>query len=179
MIAVQSSTPKSHTVLTGHCGLTGTWVMRPLLIVGAGSSWFYMQAGKPWLAVAGGQILAVAIAMFMMLGNTILADICDVDELRTRTRREGVFSGIFTMTNKTVFALGTLLSGYLVTWSGFAGNATPSPETIHTLRLLYAIGPCACAVLAMLATIPFPITAASAAEVQRQLQLRARENGTA
>lgn len=150
-----------------------------LLIVGAGSSWFYMQAGKPWLAVAGGQILAVAIAMFMMLGNTILADICDVDELRTKTRREGVFSGIFTMTNKTVFAVGTLLSGYLVTWSGFAGNTTPSAETIHNLRLLYALGPCACAVLAMVATIPFPITAASAAEVQRQLQLRARENGAA
>lgn len=145
-----------------------------LIIVGAGLSWFYMQEGKPWLAVVGGQILAVAIAMFMMLGNTILADICDIDELRTHTRREGIFSGIFTMTNKSVFALGTLLSGYLVTWSGFVGNdTTPSPETIHMLRLLYALVPCACAVLAMIATIPFPLNAATAAEVQRKLLARA------
>ncbi len=144
-----------------------------LLMAGAGSSWFYMQAGHPWLAVAGAQILAVAIAMFMMLGNTILADICDIDELRTHTRREGVFSGIFTMTNKTTFAVGTLLSGYLVTWSGFlAGSAAPSAESIHHLRLLYAVGPCICAGLAMIATIPFPITRESAAEVQRQLRLR-------
>lgn len=155
---------KKNAVLLGQC----------LLILGAGSSWFYLKAGQPWLAVAGGQILAVAIAMFMMLGNTILADICDVDELRTHTRREGVFSGIFTMTNKTTFALGTLLSGYLVTWSGFQGNnVSPSPETINTLRMLYAIGPCVCAAIAMLATIPFPITPASAAEVQRQLRERA------
>lgn len=147
-----------------------------LLMLGAGSSWFYLQAGNAWLAVAGGQILAVAIAMFMMLGNTILADICDVDELRTHTRREGVFSGIFTMTNKTTFAVGTLLSGYLVTWSGFQGNAEPSPETIHALRVLYAVGPCICAGLAMLATLPFPITSASAEEVQRQLRLRHKKD---
>ena len=145
-----------------------------ILMLATGLSWFYLQPGRLWLAVAGGQILSVAIAMFMMLGNTILADICDIDELRTNTRREGIFSGIFTMTNKTVFALGTLLSGYLVAWSGFHGSGQPpTAETIHTLRLMYAIGPCLCAGLAMLATLPFPITSRSAAEVQRQLQLRA------
>lgn len=156
---------KKNAVLLGQC----------ILIVGASLSWFYMRPGNLWLAVIGGQILSIAIAMFMMLGNTILADICDLDELRTNTRREGIFSGIFTMTNKTVFALGTLLSGYLVTWSGFQGNDVPSPESITTLRVIYALVPCACAGLAMLATIPFPITPASAAETQRKLQQRATE----
>lgn len=144
-----------------------------LLILGASSSWFYLRAGQPALAIAGGQILAVGVAMFMMLGNAILADICDIDELRHNVRREGNFSAIFTMINKTTFALGTLLSGYLVTWSGFQGNTTmPSPETIHILRLFFAFGPCVFVLLAMAATIPFPITAATAAEVQRQLFLR-------
>ena len=51
--------------------------------LGAVCSWFFFDPLHPWLALWSLTIQGIGVAFFVLLGNSILGDICDLDELKT------------------------------------------------------------------------------------------------
>ena len=57
-------------------------------------------------------------SLFTLMGSMV-ADVCDYDELESKQRREGVFGAIYWWMVKVGMALAGLLSGVMLKASGF------------------------------------------------------------
>ena len=113
------------------------------------------------------------VAVKIMLAS-MMADVCDDDELRYGKRREGMFGGAFSFLEKTAWTLSALGTGLTLWLSGYhselGGNQAPGTFTI--MRLFLAGAPAITAVFAILAIRFYPITAERAAETRRILEER-------
>lgn len=49
----------------------------------------------------------------------MLADVCDVYELKSGHQRQAFYGGVFVTCDKIALGVGLLLSGYLLAWSGY------------------------------------------------------------
>lgn len=71
-------------------------------------------------------LLAAVIALGAAAGNlatwSMISDICDVDELMTGKRREGIYSGFTTFMRKFSSGIAVLLLGFALSMSGFNQN---------------------------------------------------------
>jgi GPH family glycoside/pentoside/hexuronide:cation symporter len=113
------------------------------------------------------------VAVKIMLAS-MMADVCDDDELRYGKRREGMFGGAFSFLEKTAWSLSAVGSGLTLWLSGYHSElgGNQSPETFTIMRLFLAGAPAITAVFAIVAIRFYPITAERAAETRRILEER-------
>ena len=72
-----------------------------------------------------------------ILALSNIADICDVDEVRTGQRREGVLAGIYNGVYKAGQVLSPMVSMLMLGWSGFnADLEQQTPETLRNFRVM-------------------------------------------
>jgi GPH family glycoside/pentoside/hexuronide:cation symporter len=113
------------------------------------------------------------VAVKIMLAS-MMADICDDDELRYGKRREGMFGGAFSFLEKTAWSLSAVASGLTLWLSGYnsALGGNQDPKTFTIMRLFLAGAPAITAVFAIVALKFYPITAKRATETRRKLEER-------
>jgi GPH family glycoside/pentoside/hexuronide:cation symporter len=108
-----------------------------------------------------------------MLYNSVLVDICDLDEIKTRQRREGMYGAVTAVAIKTIFSISTVLVGYLLVWAGFNEKlGVQTVETLSKLRFMVAVCPAFMAVCAVVLLWKFPLTKARALAVRSELEAR-------
>ena len=105
---------------------------------------------------------------------SMMADICDEDELKHGLRREGMFAAVFSWLEKSVVSAAFFGTGLALGLSGFDVElgAAQSVDTFTKMRLFLAGAPSLTALLAIVALAFYPITAATAAETRRKLDQR-------
>jgi GPH family glycoside/pentoside/hexuronide:cation symporter len=82
------------------------------------------------------------IGSLFTLMMSMTADVCDLDELNTGKRREGIFGAIYWWMVKFGFAIAGLLSGAIMSYVGFTPDAETQPEGAVTgLRAFFSIVP--------------------------------------
>jgi len=86
--------------------------------------------------------VGIGLAGLMMLIDVLIADVIDEDQIKTGTRREGMYFGV----NGFVIRLSIALQGWVIGSILAAGNyvqgvAQQAPETIQALRLLMTVVP--------------------------------------
>ncbi|NBQ64370.1 MAG: MFS transporter, partial [Verrucomicrobia bacterium] len=112
---------------------------------------------------------------------SMVADVCDFDELQTGQRREGMFGAVFWWVVKLGMALALALSGYALNFTGFDVNlgSGQSERTLFLMRLLDIGVPALTSALAILLVAAYPLTEAMAHEVRTQLEKRRGRAGAA
>jgi Na+/melibiose symporter-like transporter len=111
---------------------------------------------------------------------SIQPDICDVDELESGERREGLYSAVYSFINKLEISVVMLLSGYLLVWVGFdtksaAQNIMPS-DTVITHLMWWAFAPLIFfAAMAFVFTFLNPLTPKAMEKVHAELEARRAE----
>jgi GPH family glycoside/pentoside/hexuronide:cation symporter len=149
-------------------GTTLLWAIITPLLVRPGWIWWLLACNflfMPWSMMQG---------VFM---ESIKPDICDIDELESGERREGLYSAVFSFINKLEISVVVLVSGYLLVWSGFDTKAAakgilPTPEVLHSL-LWWAFAPLILfAAVAFVITFFNPLTPAVMAKVYAELEER-------
>jgi glycoside/pentoside/hexuronide:cation symporter, GPH family len=106
---------------------------------------------------------------------SMTADVCDLDELATGKRREGIFGAIYWWMVKFGFAIAGLLSGLIMTVVGFAPGAETQVEgAVDGLRLFYSGVPIFGTLLAMFVMRNYDLDEARANEVHAELERRKR-----
>lgn len=107
------------------------------------------------------------------LGDAMLPDICDYDELQSGERREGLFTSVMAFFSKLEMSIAALGVGYLVAWTGY-DQALPmqSDITLNRMWWLALIPNILFAAAGLLLILKFPMTEATMNEVRRQLDLR-------
>jgi GPH family glycoside/pentoside/hexuronide:cation symporter len=128
----------------------------------------------PWKVLIPAPFIAVGMGALFTLMGSMVADVCDIDELETGHRREGMFGSIFWWVVKLGMALAFGLSGFLLNATGFdveMGGAQTS-DTFILMRLYDTLIPAAAALIAIFAVASFRITEEKSYEVRKALESR-------
>lgn len=139
-------------------GFLGVWTL------GEGTLWrlFPMMA-----AVGAGN------AGFWTTAFSQLADLADLDELRSGSRREGLYAGFASLTRKIGYAFGGGAIGIGLWWIGYDETAaTQSPDTITGLKLVFSLPSFALAMAGLWFFRGYPVTEAVHLEVRDELATR-------
>jgi GPH family glycoside/pentoside/hexuronide:cation symporter len=143
-------------------------VAQLISIVGYVLFWFLFVPGKPYLFLFALPFHSFGIGSLFTIMMSMTADVCDLDELKTGKRREGVLGAVYWWMVKLGFGIAALLGGGILSLVGFdAANVTES--AITGMRLFYTILPIAGVIGAILIMKNYDITEAKAQELKKEL----------
>lgn len=145
-----------------------------LSLVGYALKWFCYSPDWPYLLLASCPFIAFGTGSLFTLMASMISDVCDVDELESRERREGVFAAIYWWMVKVGMALAMFLTGIFLHVAGFVVDS-PTPQTDATMFWLRVIDvgvPLATSALAIWIMTGYTVTEARANEVRRLLAQR-------
>ena len=141
-----------------------------MVVVAYGTSWWCYTPDNPWLQLITLALAAPGLACMWMIASSMVADICDMDELKTGRRREGMYGASYSWACKAGISLTMVLGGYMLSWSGFDAAVEVQPEAVITnMRLLYMFVPMGFVGLAALLVAFYPLTEERVLEIQKQL----------
>ncbi|MDF7824514.1 MFS transporter [Pontiellaceae bacterium B12227] len=154
------------------------WGKKKTLILGmaiaaAGylSQGFTYNPANPYLEIISFCTIAPGVAFIWIILPSMLADICDVDELQTGLRREGMYGAVYGWLLKIGVTIGLSLSGFVLTIAGIVpSQEIQSPEAIRTLRILFSLVPFTFTLAAALLMARYPLTEERVNELKQQLQ---------
>jgi glycoside/pentoside/hexuronide:cation symporter, GPH family len=123
-------------------------------------SWLLVSPGEPTiLLLLRGFSLGAFAGGALLMSQSMLPDTMEYDYRRSGVRREGAYSGVYSLVEKAGFAFGPLLVGSLLTAAGYVGASAGrapvmSPEIVRAVYWGVAIVP-AVATLASIVFISF------------------------
>jgi sugar (glycoside-pentoside-hexuronide) transporter len=150
---------------------------------------FFSFLLKPGMSI----VVLYLFSMFIGAGTggiivmvySIFPDMPDIDELVSRQRREGLYSGLFTFMRKLSAALAIFLISQAISRAGYkapvkevldgATKMIPqaqSPEFIDILRKVFALTPVVFVIIALIAALYYPLTPAIHARLKSLLERR-------
>jgi GPH family glycoside/pentoside/hexuronide:cation symporter len=145
-----------------------------IAIAGYIIKWFCYQPGRPWLVLLAAPLVSFSLGGLFTLVPSMMADLCDLDELQNGQRREGMFGAVYWWMIKMGMAVALLLSGFIMNWTGFdvALKDLQPPRSMFLMRG-YEIGVSVVTMLiAILIIRMFSVTAEKAKEVRLELEKR-------
>ncbi|MFA5292189.1 MAG: MFS transporter [Phycisphaerae bacterium] len=150
-------------------------VMIFLIVMAVGNSLKVVCYSKthPWLILIPTASLSLGMLVLFSLVYSMLADICDEDELKTGKRREGSYQAVYGWWWKIGISAGLLVSGLLLRATGFNEKlAAQSDSTLFWLRV-WEIGlPSVMCLFSVLLLIKYPLTEERAYEIKKLLEER-------
>lgn len=135
--------------------------------------WFLFIPGKPYMFLFALPFFSFGIGSLFTLMMSMTADVCDMDELDSGKRREGVFGAIYWWMVKFGFAIAGLLTGVIMSVVAFKAGAPTQPEGAVTgLRLFFSGVPIAGTLIAMWVMWNYDLTEKKAREIKKELDAR-------
>ena len=97
---------------------------RGALILGAGLGFavsllapFITTPEHPYWLLIPGLLIIMLLVLTNTISSAIMPDICDVDELTSGQRREGLFTSVMAFFSKVEISAAIIIAGYMVGWS--------------------------------------------------------------
>ena len=152
---------------------TAFMLSQGISILGYVLLWFLMVPGKPWMFMLALPFFSFGLGGLFTLMMSLTADVCDLDELATGKRREGIFGAIYWWMVKLGFAVAGLLSGAIMALVAFTPGAAAQPAgAVDGLRLFYSGVPIFGTLLAMWFMRDYDLDEKRAREVHAELERR-------
>jgi GPH family glycoside/pentoside/hexuronide:cation symporter len=160
--------------MSGKMGKKNAFMLsQGISLIGYVLLWFLMVPGKPYMFMFALPFFSFGIGGLFTLMMSMTADVCDLDELATGKRREGIFGAIYWWMVKLGFAVAGLLSGAIMSLVAFTPGAAVQPEgAVDGLRLFYSGVPILGTLLAMWIMRNYDLDEKRAMEVNAELQRR-------
>ncbi|WP_221030558.1 MFS transporter [Actomonas aquatica] len=142
--------------------------------MGSLSTWFLFVPAQPYLQLLCACLSGFGLTAIFMLCHAMIGDVCDLEELRHGTRREGLFGAVYGWAFKLGLALAFLTAGYLLLWTGFDATvgADQAPETLTSMRVLFAVIPVVGYAVSYWLTSRFDLTQERLQEIRAELERR-------
>ena len=135
--------------------------------------WFLFIPGKPYMFLFALPFFSFGIGSLFTLMMSMTADVCDMDELESGKRREGVFGAIYWWMVKFGFAIAGLLTGVIMSVVAFKAGAPTQPEGAVTgLRLFFSGVPIFGTLIAMWVMWDYDLTEKKARDIKKELDER-------
>jgi len=136
--------------------------------------WFCYDPRYPILLILPAPLIAFGLGGLFTLMGSMIADVCDLDELETHERREGMFGSIYWWVIKLGMAAALAIGGVLLNVTGFdvALNGDQTASTILLMRIFDIGIPVITSAIAIWLIASYPITEQKAHEVRVELERR-------
>jgi len=143
-------------------------------IVGYALKWIGYNPDQPYLLLISAPFIAFGLGSLFTLVNSMVADVCDLDELQTGTRREGMFGAVYWWVVKLGTAVTSLISGYLLNVTGFDVKLelAQASSTMFWMRVCDVGIPIVTSLAAILIILTFDISEQKAYDIRKQLEER-------
>ena len=151
-----------------HAGM----IALTLIIIGKGSQFWLVTPESPYLQLICRGIFQPGIMMMWALVPSMIADVCDMDELESGRRREASFSSVYQWIWKLGATVAMLLGGVLLSLAGATVSAPEvvlAPDVVLKLRLMLSGVSPAFAVAAFICLWRYPLTEQRVAEIKAVL----------
>ncbi|MFH0857927.1 MAG: MFS transporter, partial [Candidatus Omnitrophota bacterium] len=149
----------------------------PLSIIGYALKWIGYNPNHPYLLFISAPLITFGLGSLFTLMGSMVADVCDFDELQTNTRREGMFSAVYWWMVKLGIAFASIISGLLINATGFRqeiGLAQTS-GTLLWMRIFDIGIPIVTSLAAIFIIMTFDISETKAYEIRAQIERRRGE----
>jgi GPH family glycoside/pentoside/hexuronide:cation symporter len=166
------------TWLSTKIGKRNTFLITiSISIIGYALKWIGYNPVHPYLLLISAPFIAFGLGSLFTLVSSMVADVCDFDELLTGTRREGMFAAIYWWMVKLGLAISSVLSGILLNVTGFniALGANQSVSALFWMRICDIGIPIVTSFIAIFIIMTFDITEAKAGEIRAQVERRRGE----
>lgn len=160
------------TFLSQKIGKKKTFLVSQMIsIFGYLSFWWAFNPQEPRLMFLPLPLLAFGIGSLFTMMMSMTADVCDLNELNTGARREGVFGAIYWWMVKFGFAIAGLLSGLILGLVGFDESvAVQTPQALEMLKLAYMLVPIVGTTIAIAVMSTYDLSEQKAHEIREKLE---------
>ena len=150
------------------------YVVIGVSILGYALKWFCYTPDNPMLLLIPTPLMAFGLGGLFTLMGSMIADVCDMDELETNQRREGMFGSIYWWVIKLGMAAALAAGGFLLNATGFdvALGGNQAAETIFMMRVFDVAIPIVSSALAIWMIVTYPITEEKAHQIRAELEQR-------
>ena len=148
-------------------------VTQSVSIMGYAAFWWSFSPSNPYLMFIPIPLFAFGIGGLFTIMMSMTADICDLDELETGERREGLFGAIYWWMVKFGLAFAGLLSGFILGVIGFDQNvAVQSEGTLAQLRMAFIGVPVSGTLIALWAMRNYELDETAVSDIKLSLSER-------
>lgn len=143
-------------------------------MLGFALKWVCYDPRYPLLLLLPAPLIAFGLGGLFTLMGSMIADVCDMDELESHERREGMFGSIYWWVVKLGMAAALAIGGVLLNATGFdvALGGDQASQTLFLMRMFDVLVPIIFSGVAIWLIASYPITEQVAADVRRKLELR-------
>lgn len=158
--------------LSKHFGKKKTWI-GGLIIASIGGAMFYITAplGLPLVLTSMAVMGAGGCSTFVLV-MSLISDCADLDCLNTGERKDGLFMGIMTFSQKVGMALGAAIVGWILGYFGYVADTAQRPAVLNGMRVLVGIIPGLLSLLALIVFSFFPISEKKHDEIIQQIKMK-------
>ncbi|HHX28025.1 MAG: MFS transporter [Bacillota bacterium] len=144
-------------------------MIRASLLYGAGLiPFFFAQTFVQGVLIC--LFLSFGLAGIMVLLDVFIADVADEDEVKTGSRREGMYFGVNGFMIRLGISINAVIMGRVLDITGYDANLAVQPATaVMGLRALMSFIPAAAIVLALVVLRYYPLDGSRLAEVKSQV----------
>jgi GPH family glycoside/pentoside/hexuronide:cation symporter len=114
----------------------------------------------------------IGLGATLALPSSIQADVIDYDELLTGERREGRYIGLWSIAKKLAAAVGVGAGLSILGLAGYIPNAEQPEAVLLALRVLYALVPSGCNLVALAIAFAYPISGATHQRILEAIERR-------
>ncbi|MGD9287163.1 MAG: glycoside-pentoside-hexuronide (GPH):cation symporter [Desulfobacterales bacterium] len=148
------------------------WIASMAINTGAFIGVFFLGPGDTLIYGILVFLSGIGFGATLAIPSAIQADVIDYDELLTGERREGQYIGLWSIAKKFAAAVGIGVGLSVLGMAGYAPN-TEQPAAVQlTLRILYALIPSICNMIAIAIAFAYPISSRSHADIRSAIARR-------
>jgi GPH family glycoside/pentoside/hexuronide:cation symporter len=145
------------------------------MLIGALSIPWMLTPALPWLVVGVWVITTIGAQCSGLMYGSMVADICDEDELKTGQRREGSYAAAGSFLNKMVQIVVLILSGLMPRLIGYTDfTVAPTMSQLERMKVMLILTQVVGIGLAFFFLWFYPLTRDRCTAIRRQLNLRQR-----
>lgn len=155
-------------------GMTA-WILIEILI-------FTIQPGEVGYLLFLAALAGIGVSAAYILPDSILPDVIEWDELRTRRRQEGIYYGIRTLTRKLTGALVIFVTLQILGWSGYqvppegATQFQQSETAVFMIRMMVSFIGAGILLGTILLAWTYPLSREKYQRIQKLLAIRKNKN---
>jgi GPH family glycoside/pentoside/hexuronide:cation symporter len=158
--------------ISRRTGKKAAWLASMAVNTGAFIGVFFLGPGDDLVYGILVFLSGIGFGATLAIPSAIQADVIDYDELLTGERREGQYIGLWSIAKKFAAAIGIGAGLSILGMAGYTPNAEQPIEVLTTLRVLYALIPSICNMVAIAIAIAYPISGQIHMDIRKAIEQR-------
>ena len=159
-------------MISRRTGKKAAWLASMAINTTAFAGVFFLGPGDAAIYGILVFLSGIGFGATLAIPSAIQADVIDYDELLTGERREGQYIGLWSISKKFAAAVGIGAGLSILGMVGYTPNVQQSAEVQMTLRILYALVPSLCNIVAIVIACAYPISSGIHTEIRKAIAQR-------